>query len=57
MTRPDLRYTDLLYGELASLAILVVALLVLGVVPAVLLGPDTMATATHAVTESFAWNK
>ncbi len=57
MTRPDLRYTDLLYGELASLAILVVALLVLGVVQAALLGPDTMATATHAVTESFAWNK
>jgi NADH-quinone oxidoreductase subunit M len=55
--RPDLRYTDLLHSELAALMILVVVLLALGVIPATIFGPDAMATATSAITESLAWNK
>lgn len=57
MRRADLRYADLLHSEFASLAILVVVLLALGVVPATFFGPDILATATSAITESFAWNK
>jgi NADH-quinone oxidoreductase subunit M len=55
--RPDLRYTDLLHNELAALMILVVVLLALGMMPATVFGPDAIATATGAITESFAWNK
>jgi NADH-quinone oxidoreductase subunit M len=55
--RAELRYADLLQSEFASLAILVVALLAMGVLPATFFGSDTMRTATHTVMESFAWNK
>jgi NADH-quinone oxidoreductase subunit M len=55
--RADLRYTDLLRTELASLVILVAALLALGLVPATLFGPDNTATATSAVTEPSVWNR
>jgi NADH-quinone oxidoreductase subunit M len=55
--RPDLRYTDLLRTEMASLVILVGVLLALGVGPAELFGTNKLATATSAITESFAWKK
>jgi NADH-quinone oxidoreductase subunit M len=55
--RPDLRYTDLLRTEMASLVILVGVLLALGVGPADLFGTNKLATATSAITESFAWKK
>jgi NADH-quinone oxidoreductase subunit M len=55
--RAELRYADLLQSEFASLAILVVALLAMGVLPATLFDSDTMRTATHTLMESFAWNK
>lgn len=52
--RSDLRYTDLLHNELASLTILVVVLLALGVIPAHLFETDKL---TATVTEAFTWNK
>jgi NADH-quinone oxidoreductase subunit M len=55
--RYDLRYTDLLPGELASLTILVVVSLALGVVPTHLFESGTLTTATGAITELFVWNK
>jgi NADH-quinone oxidoreductase subunit M len=55
--RHDLRYTDLLPGELASLTILVVVLLALGVVPTHLFVAGTLTTATGAITELFVWDK
>lgn len=55
--RRDLRYADLLRTEMASLVILVVLLLALGVVPADLFGFDTIPPTTGAVTESSPWNK
>jgi NADH-quinone oxidoreductase subunit M len=55
--RDDLRYTDLLPGELASLTIFVVVLLALGVVPTPLFEPGTLTTATGAITELFVWDK
>lgn len=55
--RPDLRYTDLLRTELASLVILVGVLLALGVGPTDLFGTNKLETATSAITESFVWKK
>ena len=57
MRRSDLRYTDLLHTEFASLAILVMVLLALGVVPATFFGSDIIIAATTGIPESFAWNK
>jgi NADH-quinone oxidoreductase subunit M len=57
MRRSDLRYVDLLHSESVALAILVIVLVVLGVVPATLFGPDTMTAVTNGVTELFTWNK
>jgi NADH-quinone oxidoreductase subunit M len=56
--RSNLRYTDLRRDELASLLLVVLALLVLGVIPAHLVGPGTTTpTATTTDTGSFAWKK
>jgi NADH-quinone oxidoreductase subunit M len=55
--RSDMRYADLLHSEFASLAILVVVLLALGILPATFFGPDIKEPATSRLTESFAWNK
>jgi NADH-quinone oxidoreductase subunit M len=55
--RSDLRYTDLLNTELASLLILVLALLALGLAPASLFTPDQTLHQTSAVTESLRWNR
>lgn len=55
--RFDLRYTDLLRTELASLLIIVLVLLALGLAPATLFAPDQTVSATHSVTGSFVWNR
>lgn len=55
--RTDLRYADLLGTELASLMILVLTLLALGVVPSTLFGPDRIAPPPGATSGSFVWNK
>ncbi|TKB72743.1 MAG: hypothetical protein E8D45_09915 [Nitrospira sp.] len=55
--RSDLRHTDLRRDELASLLLIVVALLALGVIPAHLIGPGTMTPPTTTDTGSFAWKK
>ena len=56
--RSDLRYTDLLHNELASLAILVAVLLALGIVPSHLFETGTLTTAaTGGIAELFVWNK
>jgi NADH-quinone oxidoreductase subunit M len=55
--RTDLRYTDLLPTELASLLILVLILLALGVAPSNLFGPQKTVLPTSANVESIAWNK
>lgn len=55
-SRPDLRYTDLLNPELASLLIVVAALLVLGLVPSTLFAPEQPIFEHAALAqESFAW--
>ena len=55
--RLDLRYTDLLRTELASLLIIVLVLLALGLAPATLFAPDQTVSATHSVTGSIVWNR
>src|SRR4029078_8025386 len=55
--RHELRYNDLLPGELASLTILVVVLLALGVVPTHLFETGTLTTASGAITDLFVWDK
>ena len=55
--RTDLRYTDLLPTESASLLILVLLLLALGVAPSNLFGPERTTPSTSANVESIAWNK
>jgi NADH-quinone oxidoreductase subunit M len=53
--RPDVRYADLFHAESASLVILVVMLLALGMIPATFFRSDTMVTAAGALMETFAW--
>ena len=55
--RPHLRYTDVLRGELASLVIIVLALLVLGLIPSSLFASDQTMHTTSAITESLIWNR
>jgi len=54
--RPDLPHTDLNRAEFASLLLVVLALLVLGILPARLVGSG-VPTPTTSETESFAWKK
>jgi NADH-quinone oxidoreductase subunit M len=55
-SRPDLRYTDLLHPELISLLVVVLVLLVLGLIPSTLFGPEQpVQTQTTAFLESLAW--
>jgi NADH-quinone oxidoreductase subunit M len=54
--RSDLRYTDLLWTELAALLIVVLVLLALGVAPPKLFGPQKAAPSSSATVESTAWN-
>ena len=62
--RSDLRYVDLLQTELASLVIVVLTLLALGVVPVSLFGPDRTSAPTGANSQpagansgSLVWNR
>jgi NADH-quinone oxidoreductase subunit M len=55
--RLDLRYTDVLTTELASLLITVLALLALGLAPASLFSSDQIMRSTSAVMESLTWNR
>ena len=55
--RSDLRYADLRRAELASLLIVILVLIALGVLPASLFGPETTRPPTSAMMGSFAWNK
>lgn len=57
MRRPDLRYTDVLTTEWASLLILVLALLVLGLAPDSLFASDQSVQATRAAMDSPKWNR
>jgi NADH-quinone oxidoreductase subunit M len=55
--RTDLRYTDLLPTESASLLILILVLLALGVAPSNLFGPERTTPSTSTTVESIVWNK
>ena len=55
--RPDLPFEDLQQSEFASLLIVVLIVIALGVMPSGLLGPDSVPSLTSAITGSFAWNK
>jgi NADH-quinone oxidoreductase subunit M len=55
--RPELRYTDLLTTELASLLIVVLVLLALGLAPATLFAAGEHASRTALNGESTTWNR
>ena len=55
--RSDLLYTDLFHAEMASLLILVLALLVLGLAPANLLSSDQTIHQTGDITALLLWNR
>ena len=55
--RSELRYDDLCRSEFASLLMVVLILIALGVLPANLFGPDKSTPPATAITGSFAWNK
>jgi NADH-quinone oxidoreductase subunit M len=57
LRRPELRYTDLLRAELASLLIVVLVLLALGLAPATLFTSDQAPPRINAVKESITWNR
>jgi NADH-quinone oxidoreductase subunit M len=55
--RPELRYTDLLRAEFASLLIVVLVLLALGLAPATLFAPDGALFGFTSLGESTTWNR
>ncbi len=55
--RPDLRYTDVRNAELASLLLLLLTLLALGLAPANLFASDQTLHPIGAVMDSLAWNR
>lgn len=55
--RPELRYTDLLRTEMASLLIVVLVLLALGLAPATLFTPEGMLLGTAPIGEWPTWNR
>ncbi|HSA63973.1 MAG TPA: proton-conducting transporter membrane subunit [Nitrospira sp.] len=55
--RPELRYTDLLRTEMASLLIVVLVLLALGLAPATLFTPEGMLLGTAPTGEWPTWNR
>ncbi|HTL63194.1 MAG TPA: proton-conducting transporter membrane subunit [Nitrospira sp.] len=57
MRRPELRYTDLLKPEFASLLIVVVVLLALGLAPATLFTPAGASLAPAIIGESSTWTR
>lgn len=57
LRRPDLRYTDLRRGERASLLIVVLVLLALGLAPATLFAPEQAAPPIGAGKDAMTWNR
>ncbi|HSA61274.1 MAG TPA: proton-conducting transporter membrane subunit [Nitrospiraceae bacterium] len=57
LRRPELRYTDLLRAELASLLIVVLVLLALGLAPATLFASEQASPRINAAKESITWNR
>ena len=55
--RADLPFKDLQQSEFAALLMVVLIVIALGVIPAGLLGPESVTPLTSAVTGSFVWNK
>ncbi len=55
--RPDLRYADLRHPEFASLMIVVLALLALGLAPTSLFAPGQTSDKAAAMERSFIWNR
>lgn len=55
--RPELRYTDLLHAEFASLLIVVLVLLALGLAPSTLFASEPAKLGTAAIGESSTWNR
>jgi NADH-quinone oxidoreductase subunit M len=55
--RPELRYTDLLHTEMASLLIVVLVLLALGLAPTTLFAPEGMLSGTATIGDSSTWNR
>lgn len=55
--RSELRYTDLLHTEMASLLIVVLVLLALGLAPATLFTPEGMLLGTAPIGEWPTWNR
>jgi len=55
--RSELRYTDLLHAELASLLIVVLVLLALGLAPTTLFATEEASFGTGTIGESLTWNR
>jgi NADH-quinone oxidoreductase subunit M len=55
--RPDLRYADLRHPEFASLLIVVLTLLAIGLAPTSLYAPDQAPNMTVAMEQTLAWNR
>jgi len=55
--RQDLRHTDLFNTEFASLLMVVLVLLALGLAPSTLFAPDHTVSQTSALMESLAWDR
>jgi len=55
--RPELRYTDLLRAELASLLIVVLVLLALGLAPSTVFASERIALGAVPIGESSTWNR
>jgi NADH-quinone oxidoreductase subunit M len=55
--RPELRYTDLLRTEFASLLIVVLVLLALGLAPATLFAPAETSLGAAIIGASPTWNR
>ena len=55
--RSDLRYEDLRRSELASLLVVVLIVIALGVAPAILLGTAHQPSRAEVIMESIAWNQ
>jgi NADH-quinone oxidoreductase subunit M len=57
LRRPELRYTDLLRTELASLLIVVLVLLALGLAPATLFASEQAPPRISAAEDCITWNR
>lgn len=55
--RPELRYTDVLRTEFASLLLVVLTLLALGLAPATLFASEGLSSSTAIIGESTTWNR